>query len=249
MSDVGSATIKRYGLLNTVGEEGLGPNGLAPALEADFRRYVGPTPSQRFVGIPFPGTLMLDPQGRVTSRFFEEFYAERSTVESIMLRLGAGSTAVQGTQISTDHLQLKTYPSDSTVAIGNRVALVLEITPRPGIHVYAPGATGYRVISLTLTAQPFLRALPIVFPPSEIYYFKPLNERVPVYQKPFKLLLEVVPEVSRDAAAAFRGKDTLALNGTFEYQACDDKLCYNPVSLPLSWTLTLRPIVPGETSR
>ena len=26
-------------------------------------------------------------------------------------------------------------------------------------------------------------------------------------------------------------------------QACDDKLCYNPVSLPLSWTLTLRSLV------
>ncbi len=53
----------------------------------------------------------------------------------------------------------------------NHFSLVLDVTPRPGIHVYAPGAEGYRVISLAL-----------------------------------------------------------------EYQACDDKVCDNPVSVPLSWT-------------
>ena len=227
----------------------MGPNGLTPALEADFRRYVAPAANQRYVGIAFPGTLMLDQQGRVTSRFFEDFYAERSTVQSVMLRLGKGGTAVQGTQISSDQLELKTYPSDAAVAPGNRVALVVEITPRPGMHVYAPGAEGYRAISLTLAAQPFVRALPVKFPQSEIYYFEPLKERVPVYRKPFRLLLEVIPEASRDAAAAFRGKDALTLTGTLEYQACDDKLCYKPVSTPLSWTVTLRPFVPGETSR
>jgi hypothetical protein len=28
-----------------------------------------------------------------------------------------------------------------------------------------------------------------------------------------------------------------------EYQACDDKICYNPESIPLSWTLTLLPLI------
>jgi hypothetical protein len=54
-------------------------------------------------------------------------------------------------------------------------------------------------------------------------------------------LQEVVPDVTQEAEAAFRGKDTLGLTGTFEYQACDDKVCYNPASVPLSWTLALRP--------
>jgi hypothetical protein len=33
------------------------------------------------------------------------------------------------------------------------------------------------------------------------------------------------------------------LTGTLDYQACDDKQCFNPGSVPLSWTLTLRPLV------
>jgi hypothetical protein len=40
-----------------------------------------------------------------------------------------------------------------------------------------------------------------------------------------------------------RGKDSLTLTGTFDYQACDDKVCFNPTSIPLTWTLSLRPII------
>jgi hypothetical protein len=52
-----------------------------------------------------------------------------------------------------------------------------------------------------------------------------------------------VLEASPQAQAALRGKDTLTVKGSLEYQACDDKICYNPESIPLSWTLTLRPLV------
>ena len=66
LSDPGSATIKRYGILNTT----------------------VPETNQQSYGIPFPGTFMLNTQGVVTSRFFEQAYQERSTVGSIMARLG-----------------------------------------------------------------------------------------------------------------------------------------------------------------
>ena len=65
---------------------------------------------------------------------------------------------------------------------------------------------------------------------------------MPVYQTPFTLLQEVVPEVTSDAMAAFRGRDELTLTGSLDYQACDDEVCYNPVSVPLSWTVAIRPL-------
>ena len=133
--------------------------------------------------------------------------------------------------------------SDSAVAPGNRFSLAFEIQPHSGIHVYAPGARDYRVIALKIEPQPFVRLLPMKYPASQIYFFKPLNERVPVYQKPFTLVQEVILEGTAQAQAEFRGKDSVTLNGTLEYQACDDKICFNPASVPLSWTLTLRPIV------
>jgi hypothetical protein len=241
LSDVGSATIKNYGILATVAEEALEKGLEDPVLAADVKVHVTVlNVNERVRGIPYPGTFMLDRNGRVTSRFFEDFFRERNTVSNLLLKLGQG-TQVPGTQISSPQLDIRTYPTDSTVALGNRFSVVLEVTPHKGMHVYAPGATGYRPVALSIAPQPFVRTLPVQFPRSEIYFFKPLNERVPVYQKPFTLVQEVIPEVTQEAEAAARGKDALTLTGTFEYQACDDKVCYNPTTVPLSWTVAIKP--------
>ena len=246
LSDAGSATITRYGILNTVVEEALGPNGKDPEVMADLRQYatVGDA-TERLRGIPFPGTFMLDRQGRVASRFFEDYYWDRTTVSNILVRTGAARATVQGSRVSTGHLDLNTYPTDAPVSPGTRFSIALDITPRRGIHVYAPGAAGYRVVTLNVTPQPYVRILPLRYPPSEIYHFVPLNERVAVYQKPFTLVMDVVTEATAEARKALSGTNEVVINGTFEYQACTDKICYNPVSLPLSWKVELRPNVAG----
>jgi hypothetical protein len=68
------------------------------------------------VGIAFPGTFILDRKGRVTSRFFEDFYIERNTVSSLLMKLGANAAPVTGTKISSAHLDVTTYPKSSRSA-------------------------------------------------------------------------------------------------------------------------------------
>jgi hypothetical protein len=53
----------------------------------------------------------------------------------------------------------------------------------------------------------------------------------------------VVLDGQPQAQAAYRGQESLTIAGTLEYQACDDKVCFNPVALPLSWTIALRPLI------
>ena len=244
LSDAGSATIKRYGILNPVPEWAIGSDKDDPAVKAAVQKYVSVgNPRAEMVGIAFPGTFILDRQGRVTSRYFEDFYIERNTISSIMLRLGDKAAPVAGTKISTGQLDVTTYPSESALAPGNRFSIAFDVAPHPGIHVYAPGAKNYRVIALNVATQPFVRLLPMKYPASQIYLFKPLNERVPVYQKSFTLVQEVILEGTPQAQASFHGKDSVTLSGTLEYQACDDKICYDPASIPISWTLSLRPLV------
>jgi hypothetical protein len=243
LSDPGSETIKRYGILNTVAMELLGPHAKDPALADDIRTYVSVVGSSpRMAGIAFPGTFVLDRNGRVKSRFFEDFYITRNTSSSILMRAGVGAP-VQGTKISTAHLDITTYPSDPALAPGNRITLAVDVTPHRGIHVYAPGASSYRVVGLNIESQPLVTVLPAKFPASQMYFFKPLNERVPVYEKPFTLLEDIELEGTPQAQTALRGNDSLTVRGTFDYQACDDKLCFNPESVPLAWMFTLRPIV------
>ena len=242
LSDDDSSVITAFGILNTVAAEGVGPNKDDPDVVADVAKYVsvfGANPM--IVGTPFPGTFMLDANGRVTSRFFEEFYRERNTTANVMLKLGAGLSPIAAIEGTTAHLKLTAYPSDPSVTIGTRFSIAVEIEPNPDIHVYAPGADqmGYRVIGLTMAPVPHVRFEPVEFPASEIYHFEPLDERVPVYQQPFMLLQEAVVSGAAEVEEALAELDALTLTGTLDYQACNDELCFDPVSVPLSFTLEL----------
>ncbi len=247
LSDDGSSVITEFGILNTVVIEGLGPNQDDPDVVADIHKYVAAAvfDSERLrrtiVGTPFPGTFMLDANARVTSRFFEEFYRERNTTSNVMLKVGIGLTPIVAVEGATAHLKLTAYPSNPYVTPGTRFSLAVEVRPNPGMHVYAPGAEtmGYLVIGLKMTPSEYVRFEPVDFPESEIYHFEPLDEYVPVYQESFTLLQEAVVDASAEAEAALAELDALTLSGSLDYQACDDALCYPPVSFPLSFTLDL----------
>ena len=245
LSDDDSAVIRAFGIYNTVAEEGVGPRADDPDVKADVEQYVsvfGANPM--IVGTPYPGTFIVDREGRVTSRFFEEFYRERNTAANIMLKLGTPVSPIAGTQGETAHLAINAYQSNPDITVGTRFHLGLEITPATGMHVYAPGADdlGYRVLRLELDTPDFIRLLPPQYPASEIYHFEPLDERVPVYQDRFTLVQEVIVEASPEASEILAGLDALTLTGQLDYQACDDRICFDPTSVPLTWTLTVDPL-------
>jgi hypothetical protein len=37
--------------------------------------------------------------------------------------------------------------------------------------------------------------------------------------------------------------EILTIKGALEYQACDDKVCHRPETLPVEWKITLSPLV------
>ena len=78
-------------------------------------------------------------------------------------------------------------------------SLVLD-RPARGIHVYAPSVTGYKPIALSVQPQPGLLTRGTLYPPSEDYRFKPLNEHVQVYQRPFRIVQDVLIDASPQRA-------------------------------------------------
>jgi hypothetical protein len=217
LSDAGSATIKRYGIFNTTVTD-----------TANFT-----------YGIPFPGTFIVDGSGTVTSRFFEAAYQERDTIASVIVRLG-GKIDAPATKVSASHLALTTYATDQVAAPGTHFSLVLDVAPERRVHVYAPGVSGYRPITLTVQPQPGLLIRGAQYPKAEDYFFKPLNEHVAVYQRPFRVVQDLAIDASPQAAAALKDRTSLIITATLAYQACDDTVCFIPQSVPLSWTISLR---------
>ena len=244
LSDVGSETIRRFGILNPVPEWAFGDNIDDPDVQTDIATYVSVfNPAEMMIGIAFPGTFMLDTTGRVSSRYFENSYIERNTVSSIVIRLGEAQVPVRATQVSMPQLKLTSYASEQTIAPGNRFAVMLDIEPNDGMHIYAPGSTDYRIVGLQVESDAPLIVLPMSYPASTDYYFEPFDETMPVYEEAFELVQELILDGSPQAQQALRGQESITVNGTFEYQACSAEICYPPAALELSWTVPLRALV------
>ena len=139
----------------------------------------------------------------------------------------------------TMHLTVNTSISKDAVAAGDKVSLTFDITPKRDMHVYAPGKHDYQVIAVKIDPQPWLKVAPTTYPPSEIYYFKELDEKVETYGKPFKLVQEI-SILNTAAAKKAMAASPVTLSGRLEYQACDDKVCYAPTKVPVSFTLTAK---------
>ena len=134
--------------------------------------------------------------------------------------------------VAPAQLTFTTQASAPAVRAGQMVTLFVDVTPKPKMHVYAPGAKDYLPIALVLNS-PGVRAGRLTYPPSQDLYFEPTREHVPVYEKPFRLAQAVVI-----GAGAKPG--TLIITGVLKYQACDDAICYNPIEAPVSWTVTVK---------
>ena len=216
ISDIGSAIIKKYGLLNETVD-----------------------PKSRTYGIPHPGTFVVDRKGVVLSRFFEDAYQERYTAAAILGSLGA---PVSGSAVSatTTHLTMSASISDAAAAPGERLAVVVDVTPKPGMHLYAPGKHDYQVVKLAIDAQPWLRPQSTIYPASQIYHFKPLNERVEVFMKPFQVRRDLTLLATPEAQKLLAGMTAVTITGALEYQACDDKVCFNPTRVPISFVVSLK---------
>ncbi len=129
-------------------------------------------------------------------------------------------------------LTFTTSASAPSVRAGQRVKLFVDVTPKPKMHVYAPGAKDYMPIALELNS-PGVKAGKLTYPASQDLYFEPTKEHVPVYQSPFRLTQDVT-------VAANARPGTLIVTGVLKYQACDDAICYNPVTEPVSWTVSVK---------
>ena len=139
----------------------------------------------------------------------------------------------------TMHLTVNTSISSAEIAPGQKLSLSFAVTPKRGMHVYAPGKHDYQVIAVKLDPQPWMKVPATTYPPSEIYFFKELDEKVETYGKPFTLVQDITVLNTAEAKKALAASP-IKLSGRLEYQACDDKVCYAPAKIPVSFDLTVK---------
>jgi len=190
----------------------------------------------QFYGIPNPGDYLIDENGVVKAKFFEEKYADRYTAGEILVRTLGAAASGHRTETGTDHLTVAASASDDILRGGNRLALVVEVDLKPRMHVYAPGVEGYIPIDWTMEEVAGITSYPAEYPASETLHLPAINETVPVYQGRFQMVRDVMVGQSKEIQHLLNAQGELVVKGSFRYQACDDKICYLPKTIPLEWT-------------
>ncbi len=171
-------------------------------------------------GMCFPGTYLVDENGVVQSKYFEEMHRQRYTADSILVK-EFGAEGVKSKRYKSDHLFLTVSAAQHTVRPGNIVTLVFDVVLPEKMHVYAPGVESYRPLVIEVVEDPYLKAHPTVFPEAKTLHLEVIEETVPVYEGEVRVLQDVTisPRLREESV-------TIPVN--FSYQACDDQICYPP---------------------
>lgn len=135
-----------------------------------------------------------------------------------------------GAPVATPPLaRVEAVPLKGPAKPGAAVTLEVAVTPREGIHVYAPPQKQYIPISITLGPLPGGRVGTPQFPASVERTFA--GEKVRVYDKTFSIRIPVVLPASGTGRV---------VAGFVRYQACDELMCYRPVKVPVRWDVRLQ---------
>ena len=118
-------------------------------------------------GFARPGYFFIDSKGIIQEKFFEAKYRERLTGNSIVAKLFPELGQEVTETVEAPHLQLALEQSDRTGVPGTRITLAAEVRLPSDVHVYAPGAQGYKPIKLVIDPIPEVELKPALYPQSK----------------------------------------------------------------------------------
>jgi len=179
-------------------------------------------------GMARPGFFYVDTRGVIREKFFEPNYLDRFTPNDVIVKLFP---------------ELAEQVTDKvTVVPGSRVSLIADIQLPAGIHVYAPEVKDYKPIALSLHPTPEIVFENLTYPQSKTLYLEAIHEHVPVFGGEFRIVDEIAINRSREFMAALGNGKEVTVTGELKYQACDEKICYLPATVPVSWKLQVLPL-------
>lgn len=141
------------------------------------------------------------------------------------------------TAASADPAQIATVAAGEapTVRAGETVTLSVTVSVKRGYHVQAnPVLNPYLIpLLLTVPAVPSTRVGEPAYPPAKRMRLAGSDEDLAIYDGTF--VVEQPVSVDKGVAAG-----EVALDGSLRYQACDDRRCLRPRTVPVALRLRVR---------
>jgi hypothetical protein len=183
-----------------------------------------------------PGWFVLNSKGVIVAKYFEDDPGQCYTSAAILVHQFGWIPSEAPHEVEGKQLTAKIGASNSAVAPGERVALTLDIDLEPNMHVYAPGVEGYIPIDWKMLDSDAAQVHGSVFPRAEKLFLKAIDETVPAFRSHFRLMRDITISPENKLKSAVDGSGNFTVSGSLRYQACDDRVCYIPQTLPLQWT-------------
>ncbi len=216
LSDPDSATIRAFGILNESVPK-----------------------SSPFFGIPHPVTFLIEKDGKVAAKYFEEDYKERQTLAGLLARdYGVEASSARATP-KAKHVRITTAASTASAAGGQRILLSVTLEMDKEMHVYAPGVADYHAVEWKIADSPAAKPHEVVYPKAKILFLEAIQEKVPVYEGKLTLLRDITLAQEKPLRGAADTNGIVHITGTLKYQACSDRLCFPPETVPVEWKLQL----------
>jgi hypothetical protein len=139
-------------------------------------------------------------------------------------------------QMRAPKAELTPTVETARVRAGKPATLLLKVVLPPAIHVQSdkPRDPAFFPTALKLTPPAGLTVASTTYPPAVDFSQEGQSAPLAVFEKTFTV------RVTIDVAASVK-PGPLVVPGRFDYQACDEKVCYRPVKTDIQWTLTVAP--------
>jgi hypothetical protein len=212
LSDVDSAVIRQYGILNT------------EVSKDDVFLY----------GIPFPGIYVCDEDGTIVSKFFHDSYKKRESPEVLIdAALGRIQIEEESPQVSGGEEDIRITAAvrggKGSVRQGIIRHLVVRFELAEGLHIYGePVPKGLTATSVTIDGPEGLRTLPTEFPPTEPLHLAALDVDLEVWSGEVDIVIPFYATGELASESRPLDTDSITLNIEVRYQACNDQECLLP---------------------
>lgn len=151
----------------------------------------------------------------------------------ILLAAVAAAVVVSAQDTSMAPTMRVTPPAAVKAKKGTDADVTVTAILPPGYHANSNTPTDAYLIPLTLkwSAGPL--------EPGAITYPKPSMEKYSFSDKPLSVVTGQIPITTKFKVPATASAGMAAQNGTLRYQACNDRMCFPPKTVPVSISLTI----------
>jgi len=216
LSDENSDVIRAFGIENTL-----------------VQTNVTDEEKEKFQGIPYPGTYVVDESGVVIEKFFQRHHATRPSAGTLVNGALAKIITPEDTPKAgfvENGVKIDAFLADKALYLEYMTTLCVRISLDDGLHIYGePVPEGYIATTVTILESKGIRPEEPQYPKTTPMRFEALNETLNVYEGVVEITVPIVADVGLLNWNIMQDKpDTTELRIEVEYQACSDTTCFPP---------------------